>query len=54
MGSSGFCPDTNEMVVSSLNKFDISNTSTINVNEDNGPRLWLGCREGEGIFTMLA
>jgi hypothetical protein len=42
------------MVVSSLNKFDISNTSTINVNEDNGPRLWLGCREGEGIFTMLA
>ncbi|KAB8111843.1 uncharacterized protein [Oryza sativa Japonica Group] len=48
VGSSGFCPDTNEMVVSSLNKFDISNTSTINVNEDNGPRLWLGCREGEG------
>uniref|UniRef100_A0A0E0M4V2 Uncharacterized protein n=1 Tax=Oryza punctata TaxID=4537 RepID=A0A0E0M4V2_ORYPU len=53
VGSSGFCPDTNEMAGSSLNKFDISNTSTINVNENNGPRLWLGCREGEGETTAM-
>uniref|UniRef100_A0A0D9XH45 Protein SCAI n=1 Tax=Leersia perrieri TaxID=77586 RepID=A0A0D9XH45_9ORYZ len=48
VGSSGFCTDTKEMVVNSFNKFDISNTSTIDVKEDNGSCLWLGCREGEG------
>ncbi|XP_010238217.1 protein SCAI isoform X2 [Brachypodium distachyon] len=48
VGSSGFGPDTSERVVSSFNKFDISNTRPINSKEDNEPCLWLGCRESEG------
>ncbi|XP_015696782.2 protein SCAI isoform X1 [Oryza brachyantha] len=47
VGPSGFCADTNETVVSSFNKFDISNVSTINVKEDDASRLWLGYSEGE-------
>ncbi|KAG8057811.1 hypothetical protein GUJ93_ZPchr0002g24590 [Zizania palustris] len=48
VGSSGPCPDTNDMVVNSFRKFDISNTSTMSLKEDNGLCIWLGCREGEG------
>lgn len=48
VGSSGLGPDTSERVVSSFNKFDISNTRPINSKEDNEPCLWLGCRESEG------
>ncbi|XP_062199208.1 uncharacterized protein LOC133901749 [Phragmites australis] len=48
VGTSGFCPDTGEKVVSNFSKFDISNTSRTSSKEDNEPGLWLGCRETEG------
>jgi hypothetical protein len=53
MGASGLGPDASERVVSSFSKFDVSNTRPVNPKEDNEPSLWLGCREGEGIFQCL-
>lgn len=49
MGTSGFCPDTGEKVLSNFNKFDISSTSHASSKENKEPCLWLGCRETEGI-----
>ncbi|XP_062193380.1 uncharacterized protein LOC133896774 isoform X2 [Phragmites australis] len=48
VGTSGFCPDTGEKVVSNFSKFDISSTSRTSSKEDNEPCLWLDCRETEG------
>jgi predicted DNA-binding helix-hairpin-helix protein len=54
MGTSGFCPDTGEKVLSNFNKFDISGTSHTSSKENKEPCLWLGCRETEGIvFSFL-
>ena len=53
-GTSGFCPDTGEKVLSNFNKFDISSTSHASSKENKEPCLWLGCRETEGIvFSFL-
>ncbi|ONM57229.1 hypothetical protein ZEAMMB73_Zm00001d021467 [Zea mays] len=48
MGTSGFCPDTGENVLSNFNKFDISSLSHTSSKENKEPCLWLGCRETEG------
>ncbi|XP_062195888.1 uncharacterized protein LOC133899017 isoform X2 [Phragmites australis] len=52
VGTSGFCLDTGEKVVSNFSKFDISNTSRTGSKEDNEPGLWLDCRETEGSNSI--